>query len=371
VRASAEELKAFHNACRHRGTQLKQGCGRAKSIQCPYHFWTWNLDGTIKSVTESSDFVPGQIAAELLSLVEVRLEVWGGFVFVTMDLDAAPLSDFLGTAADALAPYHLDDLRYTRYRTTILETNWKTAFDAFNEIYHTQAIHPQTLRFTDFTQWRHELHGPHGVNVPNPGIAGRPDPRVGELSHGEVLMSLMEAMQDVDLMDNVDEDVLTEAIEAIAALPEEEPMGPVLARLRRQMAASQGLDLSAFEDDEVIIGSIWSLFPNVSMAVNGSSAFILRFRPNGWDPNSCIVDVWSLEWSAPAEEPKSIEREYYANWRDHEWDLILTQDLENLPNVQRGIRSRGFQHAICGSKETTVANFHRALNEFLDRPGRP
>ncbi|WP_142279580.1 aromatic ring-hydroxylating oxygenase subunit alpha [Mycobacterium arosiense] len=371
VRTSDKSIKGYFNACQHRGTQLKQGCGTMKSIQCPYHFWTWNLDGTIKSVTESSDFCTQHVDPEALSLAEVRVDSWGGFVFINMDPEARPLRDFLGSAADVLDEYRLDEHRFSRYRTTIIEANWKATFDAFNEIYHTQAIHPQTLRFTDFTTWRHELHGPHGVNIPNRGAAMRPDPRVGELDRSEVLAALMESMADVDLLTGADADTLTEALQEVVTMPEDAPLGPFLAGVRRKLAAKAGLDLSQFTDDEVLIGSIWSLFPNFSLAVNGSNAFIFRFRPNGEDPNSCVTDVWSLDWAPSEASAREVKREYYPDWREHDWDKLITQDLVNLPNVQAGIRSRGFRHAICGYKETTVANFHRALDDFLGISGRP
>jgi hypothetical protein len=74
-----------------------------------------------------------------------------------------------------------------------------------------------------------------------------------------------------------------------------------------------------------------------------------------------------MERFADGVDPPPLNREFYARWEDHEgWDRIMTQDLRNLPNVQKGMRSRQFEHLICGRQERNLLNFHRALMGYLE-----
>ena len=132
VRDQPDRLRAYFNACRHRGNMLKQGCGNAKEIRCRYHGWRWHLDGTIKEVVDAYDFNPESVSADKLCLPECLVDTWGGFVFINMDPEAESLQSFLGPAVlDRLGRYGWEDMRFTRYRTTVVRANWKTALDAF------------------------------------------------------------------------------------------------------------------------------------------------------------------------------------------------------------------------------------------------
>src|SRR4029453_5016030 len=95
VRESTESIRAYHNACRHRGTRLATGRGRVGSIICPFHGWRYNLDGSIKLQLDPEEFTPR--SEDDLGLQPVRCELWGGFVFINMDLQAPPLLDYLIT----------------------------------------------------------------------------------------------------------------------------------------------------------------------------------------------------------------------------------------------------------------------------------
>ena len=181
VRDQPDRLRAYFNACRHRGNMLKQGCGNAKEIRCRYHGWRWHLDGTIKEVVDAYDFNPESVSAEKLCLPECLVDTWGGFVFINMDPEAESLQSFLGPAVlDRLGRYGWEDMRFTRYRTTVVRANWKTALDAFNDHNHLQATHPQALLFTDDVNWTYETHGRHTAMVPIPGAGGRMSPRLGD-----------------------------------------------------------------------------------------------------------------------------------------------------------------------------------------------
>src|SRR5262249_36777907 len=144
VRGGDGELRAFHNACLHRGTRLATGSGCFEDgfVQCRYHAWRYALDGRLTEVGDAHE-VTG--LPEGLCLGAVRVDTWGGFVFVNLDPDAEPLLDFLDPLPGLLAPYHLEDMRLRAHLTTVLPANWKSVVDAFNESYHVQGTHPQIL----------------------------------------------------------------------------------------------------------------------------------------------------------------------------------------------------------------------------------
>ena len=172
VRTESGEISAFHNACRHRGTRLAEGCGAFErgEIRCPYHAWTYALDGRLVRVPDREEFagLPSD-----LGLRSVRVECWGGFVFVNMDLDAEPLLEFLDPLPTLLAPYRFDELRFRTYRSTIIEANWKAVVDAFNESYHVQGLHEQILPWTDDTSIAYEQFERHAHYGRLAGCAAR------------------------------------------------------------------------------------------------------------------------------------------------------------------------------------------------------
>jgi phenylpropionate dioxygenase-like ring-hydroxylating dioxygenase large terminal subunit len=131
-----EELRAFLNVCRHRGSQLVEGSGNGKSIQCPYHAWTYGLDGSLRAAPRA-DREAG-FDAEGLSLVELRLEQWGPLLFVNPDAEAPPLLETLGPVPE-LVP--LDGLTFHVRDDYELGANWKIACENYLECYHCPVAH--------------------------------------------------------------------------------------------------------------------------------------------------------------------------------------------------------------------------------------
>ena len=196
VRNGAGELHAFHNSCLHRGTRLADATGRFddECIQCPYHGWQYGLDGSLTHVVDREDFTN---LPDDLALHAVRVETFGGFVFVNFDPDAEPLLEFLDPLPELLAPFHLDRMRLRGYRTTIIDANWKAVVDAFNEGYHVQGLHPQILPWTDDVSIAYEQFGTHARYGRLPGARRelRPSPRLGldrnDYDEGEILAGLV------------------------------------------------------------------------------------------------------------------------------------------------------------------------------------
>jgi choline monooxygenase len=134
-------LRAFLNVCRHRGHVVAGGEGRRETLQCPYHAWTYELDGRLRAAPRS-DREPGFDFAEL-GLRAIRVDTWGPFVFVNPDPDALPLADALGEIPARLAEILDVDALEFRFRTRFeLEANWKIACENFLECYHCAVAHP-------------------------------------------------------------------------------------------------------------------------------------------------------------------------------------------------------------------------------------
>ena len=166
VRSAPDQLRAFHNVCRHRGRRLMEGTGQIKHIRCAFHGWRWKLDGSNENVTHREDWCGGLDKVDL-SLGAVRLETWGGFIFINLDAEAEPLLTYLGEAAEALAPFQLDKMRYRWRKWLKMPANWKVALEAFNEGYHVSITHWPLNRFgtSHFTSRATGRHGTFGSDA--------------------------------------------------------------------------------------------------------------------------------------------------------------------------------------------------------------
>jgi Rieske 2Fe-2S family protein len=156
VRGPDGELRAFHNVCRHRGsTILEESCGRLVRIQCPYHAWTYDLEGRLQRAKHTEDLVDFEPAEN--SLVPVRCETWQGFVFVNLDPGATPLLDVLDDLPGHFARFDFGSLRRARRITYEVSANWKTIAENYSECYHCPGIHPQLNRLTPYDMGRNYL----------------------------------------------------------------------------------------------------------------------------------------------------------------------------------------------------------------------
>ena len=149
TRARDGELRAFLNVCRHRGFPLAEGSGKRETLQCPYHAWTYGLDGALRAAPRSEELA--DFAECDLGLRPVALDTWGPFVFVNAGPDPEPLSAALGSMPAQVAELGLDVdglVFYTRWETE-LEANWKVVCENFLECYHCAVAHPQFAEMVD------------------------------------------------------------------------------------------------------------------------------------------------------------------------------------------------------------------------------
>ncbi|MGQ0797119.1 MAG: aromatic ring-hydroxylating oxygenase subunit alpha [Methanobacteriota archaeon] len=156
VRARGADLRAFYNVCRHRGSALCVSTSRgmadgpdgnlAGSIRCPYHAWTYGLDGRLLGAPHLGTLTDED--REAFSLFPIGLETWGGFFFVNLTPDEAAsrgynLGSQLGPVVERVRRYPLSDLRGVRRIAYDVKANWKVLAENYNECYHCGPVHPE------------------------------------------------------------------------------------------------------------------------------------------------------------------------------------------------------------------------------------
>jgi phenylpropionate dioxygenase-like ring-hydroxylating dioxygenase large terminal subunit len=143
-------LRAFHNVCRHRGARLLDGAGQcARRVVCPYHAWSYHLDGSLAAVPAERSFAPFDKAT--LGLRPLELEVFCGLVFVRLSPGGPALAEVLGDLAQELAPYGIEDMVPAEQAPPpeTWECNWKVALDNYLDNYHVPYGHPGLHRLMD------------------------------------------------------------------------------------------------------------------------------------------------------------------------------------------------------------------------------
>jgi phenylpropionate dioxygenase-like ring-hydroxylating dioxygenase large terminal subunit len=155
ARDNGGQLRAFANVCRHRGSEVVlEASGCRQTLQCHYHGWTYNLDGTLRAApraSEQSSFDKGA-----LSLISFPIENWGPLIFVNPDPAAAPLCELLGPLPGIFTRAGVDvrGLRLFRRDVYKLAANWKIVIENFNECYHCPVAHPRFSEMIDTEAYR-------------------------------------------------------------------------------------------------------------------------------------------------------------------------------------------------------------------------
>ena len=149
VRDEGGNLNAFVNICRHRATEVAEGRGKRMSLQCPYHAWTYGLDGCLHTAPRSErepDFDKADFG-----LVPVAVDTWGPLVFVNRNLDAPPLAHYLGRLPQVVADAGVDfrAMRYRERDESEVAANWKVVVENYLECYHCPTAHPGFSKVID------------------------------------------------------------------------------------------------------------------------------------------------------------------------------------------------------------------------------
>lgn len=161
-----QEIRAFHNVCRHRGaTLIDQPCNKS-SISCPYHAWNYALDGRLKfrphffGPDKHERVTDGDHDPDLTNLVSVLCETWNGCVFVNLSKHPQAFEDYIGPLEKS-APYHdFSSIRWADKLEFEVQANWKLVFENYMEGYHVFSLHPELLKFAPMNlRWSGEWRG--------------------------------------------------------------------------------------------------------------------------------------------------------------------------------------------------------------------
>jgi len=156
TRDRSDAIRGFYNVCRHRGTRLcEEESGHATAIQCPYHAWTYGLDGRLIGAPHM-DEVRG-FQKERFSLQSVNTAIWEGFIFVNLAKDPIPLTEWFAPLAGKFSDWTLPRLRSARQVVYDVKANWKLMFENYAECYHCPGVHPMLSRVSPYDSAENDL----------------------------------------------------------------------------------------------------------------------------------------------------------------------------------------------------------------------
>jgi phenylpropionate dioxygenase-like ring-hydroxylating dioxygenase large terminal subunit len=359
VRTESGALRAFHNACMHRGTQLKPpgSCGSSENLRCPFHGWIYSLDGDLVELPEAWDFP--HVTRESHRLAEIPVDTWAGFVFVNFDREARPLAEHLGAMAEHFRDWHIEDRSVETHVQKRLPCNWKAAAEAFLEAYHVKETHAGGAEGSEVTtqyDWLSE-------NVTRfVHTIGSQNPRMPALS----------------------EQALFDALWARGRHDGPPPQLPAGAKARdayadlakRELGARYGRDFSHYSTSLTLDSIEYFLFPNMFLFPGLTLPMAYRFRPDPQSPDFCTFDLLMLR-PKPLGRPAPPPPEPIVLGVDDSYTLakglgilgaIYDQDTGNMAAQTRGFKaSRKRGQTLGNYQEMRLRHLHQRVADYLAR----
>lgn len=382
VRSSADTIKAFHNVCTHRGRRLvstpegaHSASGRQSKFVCGYHAWTFDPEGKNTYILDKDDW-KGKLTDMCTNLKEVKVDTWAGWIFINMDLECEPLREFLEPVASLLEPFEFEKMRYRFRAWGIFDCNWKVALEAFLEPYHVAGTHPQLTKYGDFYAWSRALgrHGHDGYDTKEHKAVGEgasADTSVHRAAKGHDARKAIAEMQQ-EFWDTIGaattETLVNAAQRLVDELPEGTPAEEVhhhfLESAKRDDAA-RGVVWPEISDKQMSdAGLAQSIFPNMNFLPGPTFLLYYRVRPYGTDPDKCIYEAVAMDLFPPGEEPTTQWQ--FIEQDPDKWPYVIGQDISNMIEVQKGMKSRGFSGNLPNPwQERKVSNLHRNLADYL------
>ena len=311
ARDRADTVRGFYNVCRHRGTRLcEEERGHSSTIQCPYHAWTYGLDGRLVGAPHM-DEVPEFDRTEY-SLRPVNLELWEGFIFANLDDEAKPLGEWFAPLAGKFSEWNLPQLRAAKRVEYEVNANWKLMFENYSECYHCPGVHPMLSKVSPY------------------------DSAENDLTEGPFLGGFMKIIRGKSL---------TMSGEACA-----------LAVTGREHPPSHGSAVAGEQEERVFY---YSIFPNMLLSMHPEYVMVHQLWPQSPDRTLIVCD-WLFHPNAfgrPDFKPEdAIEF----------WDVTNKQDWHVCELSQQGIASRAYEPGPYSSRERIPAAWDR---EYLRQLG--
>jgi phenylpropionate dioxygenase-like ring-hydroxylating dioxygenase large terminal subunit len=362
VRGNDGKIRAFHNSCLHRGTQLKPAgtCGASQQLRCPYHGWTWSLEGTMTDLPCAWDFPDMDPATA--TLPQLQVGTWGGFVFVNWDPDAPLLESYLGALPEHFAEWDLADRYVEIHVRKRLPANWKAAQEAFLEAYHILETHPQSLPTAGDANAVYDIFDDHVSRFIHTGATPSPHLAEDQRPSEQEILELLLARKFPGA--------------EVPTIPEGERARDVYARwMQREMGERYGHDFSGLSISETIDSIEYFLFPNAFFFPGLQFPMAYRFRPDGEDIDHSIFDLLILR-PVPTDGPRPFPAEPF--------DLDVDDSYTTVPGIQQSLgavydqdtgnmaaQTRGFRSSATGQQnlgayqESRTRQMHATLARYL------
>lgn len=364
VRTEDGQVKAYHNSCLHRGTKLKPSGaeGSAQNLRCPYHGWTWRLNGELERIPSAWDLPHVEQARSKFKLPEVRVALWGGFVFINLDPDAPSLDEYMGVLPEHFKAWDMDKRFVEVHVEKEINANWKATMEAFMENYHTHETHPQLRYGNGDENTQYDIFGDHvsrfyatnGVNSPH----------------------LEKPLTEQELLDTMlvgDRTVISDT----PKLKEGETARVAMAKMLREiMGKKYSTDLSRFTDTEVLDVMEYNLFPNMVLFPGLSIPMVYRFRPIGMNTGRTLFEMLILRpvpdngpWPEPAIPVRLKEEDSFTTVPvlDPALGHVYDQDTDNLRNQHEGmVASKKPGQTLTNYQEVRLRHFEQTVDKYLN-----
>ena len=376
VRTAPDRISAHHNVCVHRGRRLvdtppgaRNAYGHKRMFVCGFHGWRYNLDGECIHVPEKQDW-KGALTADRTHLKDVRVDIWGGWIWINLDPECGPLREFLEPAATMLEPFELQNMRYRWRKWLTFDCNWKVALEAFAETYHVPGTHPEFMKFGQFLGWA-RAQGKHsniGYDAPKGQDENQAKLRIGSGADARVSTAEMQLYTWEHANTNTTPTLVEAARRLVDELPEGTPADQVLKHwldTARRDDEARGVVWPVVPPEHVgKSGTAWQIFPNFQIGHAVNNALCYGARPYGFNPDKCIFEAAVYELFPKGGEPETVWE--FAPPDDPGWRSVLPQDFANMAAVQLGMKSGAFEGTQPNPyRERSIANLHRNLAKYM------
>ncbi|GLZ15929.1 hypothetical protein Acsp04_61640 [Actinomadura sp. NBRC 104425] len=354
IRSAPDEIRAYPNACPHRGRQLKDFAGRCTEIRCRFHGIAWDLNGELKQIPAPWEFP--HVDGDDFRLHQVSVGTWAGFVFINPDPHAEPLEEFLGELPEHFAKWDMANRYVEAHVSKVLRCNWKIAQEAFMECWHAAATHPQTVPYAAFGVCRVDVYDNFARLITPSEVVGPMMP--WDPTTEEMLRATMDIREDEEL--------------PLKPEPGETARSFIVRTTREKWREFFGDRIEEWADCELVDNFTYTVFPNM-MPWGGVHKLCYRFRPNGDDHRSCIMEVFTLAPFTGERPPPAAEIKLGA---DDPWSSVpalgiignvLDQDTANVEKVQYGLESATKQTVtLAAYQEDGLKWMHERMNQYLE-----
>ncbi len=377
IRQEDGGVRAFYNVCLHRGRKLRTQSGFSKELKCPFHGFTWNNDGTLKEKPCPWDFQ--HLKEDKMSLPELRVDRWQGFVMISEKQDIAPFKEWAGPATAHYDRWRLDECYTAAWIARVIPANWKVTAEAFMEAYHAVVTHPQILAFTGDANTRYDLYGDHMNRAITPSAVL--SPHVAHLHDQQHILDSLVAFATQGEKGGGPRRPGSRFSDTEDAGASADISDPVMARKltaeanRKTFGEMSGRDFSDISDTEMTDNFTYNIFPNFSPWGGFIPNIVYRWRPHQ-DPDHCLMEIRILMRGKP-DEPKPKSPPMHLIGEDEPFASaghiigaglasVFDQDMANLPFVQDGLKASANKEVQLGSyQESRIRHFHQTLDKYL------